>query len=150
MGKVLNIQIMAGHNLGNEHDGYPTDMVSWRNRLIFKDADGTVVYGDVCVGTKWKYANGHCKGIDVPCTMNFDLCYIGKRDGEELNHCWRYSKLCGLRHYTQKDLLEAVNSVSAVKYDSVAFFDDMDEWEKMDGVKELLSEYHRLDNEMRK
>lgn len=152
MAKTLKVCKMAGDNLGTVHEGFPTDMVSYRNCLIFRDKSGKVVYGDVGVCDRRDYGKSG-RPIVFPCAIHWDLAWNGVRHGTQYGiedgcyACWRYLPQDFGRelHYTQADLLFAVNEMTGADYDRVEFYDDYEAWKAADGVRELLAEHDRND-----
>lgn len=135
-------------------DGIPTDVPSFRVRLIFRDKDGRILYGDLNdwrvydakrklarlrIGTDLEYMSTHKRTCEYGIVVDVPGCYRylvgsdanGKEYGEDLG-------------YDTKGILEFVNGLLAAgeePYGAVEFVNGWEIWEKIPEVAALLKEF---------
>ena len=135
-------------------DGIPTDVPSFRVRLIFRDKDGRILYGDLNdwrvydakrklarlrIGCHLEYLSTRKQTCQYGIEVDVPGCYgylvgsdaNGKPYGEDLG-------------YDTKGILEFVNGLLAAgeePYGEVEFVKGWEDWEKIPDVAALLKEF---------
>lgn len=145
---------MMGCDTHGTIDGIPTDVPSFRVRLIFRSKDGRILYGDLNdwrvydakrklarlrIGTDLEYLSTHKQTCEYGIVVDVPGCYRylvgsdtnGKEYGEDLG-------------YDTKGILEFVNGLLAAgeePYGTIEFINGWEEWEKIPDVAALLKEF---------